>query len=146
MAVNSLSALSLASYMFLPAKVAKYWFGTNEKVTAIGIEIGFDMLSVGVGFLHSTLLIHNGNDKAKIRSSLKGTFDINSLLLEFHLLLCLSKVNLKTPPSDEAEENVDNNNKIRKKWHNNNNNNNHLFRFHEIYMVIIRNYMIKIKI
>lgn len=67
---NSFSALSLASYMFLTPKIAANWFGEHEKGTAIGIAMGFDMIAVALGFIHSTYLI-NIKEKTHIENGMK---------------------------------------------------------------------------
>ena len=102
---NFFAALSLASFMFLPSKIAFNWFGTEEKGKATGTCLGFDLFATGIGFIHSAYVVENHQDVSDIKKDLKS-FLLQQLIMAViagaAIIFCI-RTHPLTPPSAAAE-------------------------------------------
>lgn len=61
-----LQAVSAASTIFLPSKIAAMWFGEKERATATAIAIAADCLGSGCSYLQPTAMVRNSNSNSTI--------------------------------------------------------------------------------
>ena len=65
-----LQAVSAASTIFLPSKIAAVWFGEKERATATAIAIAADCLGSGCSYLQPTAMVRNSNSNGTIEIEL----------------------------------------------------------------------------
>ena len=68
-----LQAVSAASTIFLPSKIAAVWFGEKERATATAIAIAADCLGSGCSYLQPTAMVRNSDSNRTIEVEL-GTY------------------------------------------------------------------------